>query len=69
MSYGYHLCYTGAAMEKRIKAYLLLTEVWLRREKLHRNTKIYLLQIGQIVRIHDRNDSCKGMKISNCTKF
>ena len=69
MSYGYHLCYTGVTMEKRIKAYLLLTEVWLRREKLHRNTKIYLLQIGQIVRGHDRNDSCKGMKISNCTKF
>lgn len=69
MSYGYHLCYTGVTMEKRIKAYLLLTEVWLRREKLHRNTKIYLLQIGQIVRVHGRNDSCKGMKISNCTKF
>ena len=49
MSYGYHLCYTGAAMEKRIKAYLLLTEEWLQRENLHRNTKIYLLQIGQIV--------------------
>lgn len=32
MSYGYHLCYTGVTMEKRIKAYLLLTEVWLRRE-------------------------------------
>lgn len=69
MSYGYHLCYTGVTMEKRIKAYLLLTEVWLRREKLHRNTKIYLLQIGQIVYGHGRNDSCKGMKISNCTKF
>lgn len=69
MSYGYHLCYTGVTMEKRIKAYLLLTEVWLRREKLHRNTKIYILQIGQIVHGHDRNDSCKGMKISNCTKF
>ena len=51
MSYGYHLCYTGAAMEKRIKAYLLLTEEWLqdKGEKLHRDTKIYLLQIGQIV--------------------
>lgn len=69
MSYGYHLCYTGVTMEKRIKAYLLLTEVWLRREKLHRNTKIYLLQIGQIVHRYDQNDSCKGMKISNCTKF
>lgn len=71
MSYGYHLCYTGAAMEKRIKAYLLLTEEWLqdKGEKLHRNTRIYLLQIGQIVRGHDRNDSCKGMKTSNCTKF
>lgn len=69
MSYGYHLCYTGVTMEKRIKAYLLLTEVWLRREKLHRNTKIYLLRIRQIVRGHDQNDSCKGMKISNCTKF
>lgn len=69
MSYGYHLCYTGVTMEKRIKAYLLLTEVWLRREKLHRNAKIYLLQIGQIVHGHGRNDSCKGMKISNRTKF
>lgn len=69
MSYGYHLCYTGVTMEKRIKAYLLLTEVWLRRENLHRNTKIYILQIGQIVYGHGRNDSCKGMKISNCTKF
>lgn len=69
MSYGYHLCYTGVTMEKRIKAYLLLTEVWLRREKLHRNTKIYLLRIGQIVYGHGRNDSYKGMKISNCTKF
>ena len=69
MSYGYHLCYTGVTMEKRIKAYLLLTEEWLRREKLHRNTKIYLLQIRQIVRGYGRNDSCKGMKISNCTKF
>lgn len=69
MSYGYHLCYTGVTMEKRIKAYLLLTEVWLRREKLHRNTKIYLLQIGQIVHGHGRNDSRKGMKISNRTKF
>ena len=49
MSYGYHLCYTGVTMEKRIKAYLLLTEEWLQRENLHRNTKIYLLQIGQIV--------------------
>lgn len=71
MSYGYHLCYTGAAMEKRIKAYLLLTEEWLqdKGEKLHRDTKIYILQIRQIVYGHGRNDSCKGMKISNCTKF
>ena len=56
-------------MEKRIKAYLLLTEEWLQRENLHRNTKMYILQIGQIVYGHGRNDSCKGMKISNCTKF
>lgn len=56
-------------MEKRIKAYLLLTEEWLQRENLHRDTKMYLLRIGQIVHGHDRNGSRKGVKISNCTKF
>lgn len=56
-------------MEKRIKAYLLLTEEWLQRENLHRNTKMHLLQIGQVVHGDDRNGSRKGVKISNCTKF
>lgn len=56
-------------MEKRIKAYLLLTEEWLQRENLHRNTKMYLFLIGQIVHEHNRNGSRKGVKISNCTKF
>lgn len=56
-------------MEKRIKAYLLLTEEWLQRENLHRNIKMHLLRIGQIVHRHDRNGSRKGVKKSNCTKF
>lgn len=43
-------------MEKRIKAYLLLTEEWLQRENLHRNTKMYLFLIGQIVHGHNQND-------------
>ena len=48
MSYGYHLCYTGAAMEKRIKAYLLLTEEWLQRENLHRNIKMHLCGLDKL---------------------
>lgn len=56
-------------MEKRIKAYLLLTEEWLQRENLHRNIKMHLFLVGQIVHRYDRNGSRKGVKISNCTKF
>ena len=48
MSYGYHLCYTGVTMEKRIKAYLLLTEEWLQRENLHRNMKMYLCRLDKL---------------------
>ena len=37
-------------MEKRIKAYLLLTEEWLqdKGEKLHRNTKIYIFRLDKL---------------------
>ena len=35
-------------MEKRIKAYLLLTEEWLQRENLHRNIKMYLCRLDKL---------------------
>ena len=35
-------------MEKRIKAYLLLTEEWLQRENLHRNMKMYLCRLDKL---------------------